>query len=207
MECWGFLVMQRHEDSAIVKPQTYSFQGKQASEKAEILILCHSTTWNNSCLPTAEVQRCQHLVFEIKSWGCFLASWKKMAKVPGFSSYLLDLKSTLHVPTFKSLMRVSRCLICSSVWLLAWTFCSWDLISRSSSAIVLRSFSSVMTQLSQAVGKESSTYYWYLVQIQCKHFDACHLVPSEEQWQQQYSAESEISRKPHLHLASWPPLL
>jgi len=48
LQCWDFLVIQRHGSAgkrATGKPQRYSFQGEQASEKAGTLIIFPSVTW------------------------------------------------------------------------------------------------------------------------------------------------------------------
>lgn len=182
---------------------------------------------NHSYLLTGEAQCCQHVVFGIQGWcvsPCKLTKlWQKfLVSLPIHSIW--NPLFCFCMPTFKSLMRVSRSLICSRVWVLAWTLCSWDVMSWSSSPIVLKSFSSVITQLSQA-GESNGNQYVSLIfntenislstlisDMRWKSLEACHLVLPEEQRQQQSLQHKgkwpkpEVRRRFHLHLTRWAPL-
>lgn len=161
--------MQRHEvlekDIARGTSQRCNFEGEQASEKAEILILFQSMSWK----PQLPSNRWSPVLPASGIWNprlmcIFLQLTKLWQRLLGsLPTHLIwNPLFCLCVPTFKSLMRVSRSLICSRVWVLAWTFCSWDFMSWSSSPIVLKSFSSVITQLSQA-GENSGNQYISLI--------------------------------------------
>lgn len=157
MSCSWWASLRKKEKKKEQKQQRHWFSFRELHE-------------TNNFIPKGAVdsvfQCCQDSVFEIKSSCMFPCKLiKRLHKFLGSAVICLisDQLFCLLYVTFKSLMRISKRLICSSVLVSARTFCSWDLISWSSSPIVLKSFSNVITQLSQAKGTMSKGKQYVLL--------------------------------------------